>query len=79
MLDAVNFLTSLLTEELKQSTGMIKEDMNNGSYYSIRKLVSAIRTLSEDPFDTNVTMEIQKDTWQVIIKNSHLLEEKLVC
>ncbi|MGG0719994.1 hypothetical protein ABE096_20800 [Robertmurraya massiliosenegalensis] len=65
MEEAVNFLSTLLKEELKNSTGNIKSDMENGSYYRIRKLVSAIRILSDDPMDVKVNMEFYVDTWHV--------------
>jgi len=78
-MEAVTFLTSLLREELKESTGLIKIDMENGSYYKIRKLVTAIQILSDDPADINVSMEFQEETWQVIIhpNNINQIEEKI--
>ncbi|MFE8696408.1 hypothetical protein ACFYKT_08670 [Cytobacillus sp. FJAT-53684] len=78
MMEAVNYLTALLREELKQSTGIISKDKENGSYYTIRKIVSAIRTLSDDPLNTTVNMEIQIDTWQVIIHNDYKNNENII-
>lgn len=74
MLQAVNYLTSILRGELENSTGIIHNDKENGSYFRIRKLVTAIRALSDNSIDCNVKMEFQVETWQVIIEEPHSID-----
>jgi len=65
---AIDSLYSILKEESKKMTGNIEADKNNGSFYNIRKLISAIHILQNKDLDSLIKVEYTTDTWSLSLK-----------
>jgi hypothetical protein len=64
--NVIDLLLDKLEVEKQRMSGRIKEDMKNGSYYNIRKIIKAINAMLDDPIrDRKIKMEFGEDTWRV--------------
>ena len=64
----IDSLYSILKEESKKMTGNIETDKNNGSFYNIRKLISAIHVLQNKDLDSVIKVEYGSNTWRLVLK-----------